>query len=575
MYSSKLNVLQTVALFKEWGIRHIVISPGSRNAPLVHSFSQDTFFDCRTVLDERDAAFKALGMIQGLRRPVAICCTSGSALLNYAPAVAEAFYQKLPLIVLSADRPSAWIGQMDGQTLPQPGAYGRLVKLAVTLPEFEAGQPEPLWHCNRLLNEALLAATGADDRLAAGLAGPVQINIPLSEPLFNYDALKLPPVRRIKAAVTRLATDSPGWAARFVAAPKKIIVVGQMFRRPALAKTLAGLAGQTGTVALAEHLSNVSLAGPEIITNFDAVLAALPPERAPDFAPDLVISLGGHLVSKRLKQFLRCHPPREHWLLSPDGQVADVFQALTDLIPGDPLTFLDGLLAELTQRVDGPGGDFQLHWREAAGQVGQPPSDLPFSDLTALGALLKELPDGCGLHLANSLPVRNAQLYPLPPGVEVFGHRGLSGIDGTLAGAVGLASVYDGPVYLALGDLSFFYGLNALCLGPSPANLRIFLLNNGGGGIFHTLPGLPGSASLHDYVAAGHRSSAAAWAAAAGLDYAGVDSQPALSRALKVFTNEKAAGGQAQLLEVFTDLEPSARVLTDYYHSLKLYQGAK
>ena len=177
MYSNKKNVLQLAALLREYGIDHVVVSPGSRIAPLTQTFSQHPAFKCFTVVDERSAAFFALGLIQKINRPVAVCCTSGTALLNFGSAVAEAFYQQLPLLVISADRPAAWIGQMDGQTLPQPGIFNTLVKKSVQLPEPVTEEDE--WYCNRLINEALLELNHYGK-------GPVQINVPLSEPLFEF-----------------------------------------------------------------------------------------------------------------------------------------------------------------------------------------------------------------------------------------------------------------------------------------------------------------------------------------------------------------------------------------------------
>ena len=233
MFSVKKNVLQTVALLKAYGVKQIVLSPGSRNAPLMQTFSQDAFFECHTIVDERNAAFYALGIIQALQQPVAICCTSGSALLNYAPAVSEAYYQQLPLIVVSADRSPEWIGQMDGQTLPQAGVFGSLSKKSVHLPEINSEKDE--WFCNRLINEALIACT-------ADAEGPVHINIPLSEPLFDYSEEKLPEVRKINYARPRKSVEISSFAEKWHKLPKRLIIVGQLFQTPELTKLLESLA---------------------------------------------------------------------------------------------------------------------------------------------------------------------------------------------------------------------------------------------------------------------------------------------------------------------------------------------
>ena len=179
MYSDKKNVLQLVALLRAHGVRRAVLCPGSRNVPLVQAFATCGGFECFSVTDERSAGFFAIGLALHVQAPVVVCCTSGSALLNLHPAVCEAFYRRVPLVVVSADRPAAWIGQMDGQTLPQPGVFGGLVRKAVNLPEVRTEEDE--WYANRLVNEALLEVDHHG-------YGPVHINVPLSEPLFHFTA---------------------------------------------------------------------------------------------------------------------------------------------------------------------------------------------------------------------------------------------------------------------------------------------------------------------------------------------------------------------------------------------------
>lgn len=221
MYSDKENVLQLVALAKAYGIEKVVLSPGSRNSPLIHSFACDPGFQCYSIVDERSAGFFALGLIMQSRQPVAICCTSGTAVLNLGPAVAEAFYQRLPLVVITADRPTAWIGQMDGQTLPQPHIFGPLVKHSVQLPE--CTNTESRWYCNRLINEALSAINHHG-------YGPVQINIPLSEPLFNYTVERLPEVRKITRHLPARENNTagfPGLGRRFASYKRPMLLVGQ------------------------------------------------------------------------------------------------------------------------------------------------------------------------------------------------------------------------------------------------------------------------------------------------------------------------------------------------------------
>ncbi len=553
MFSVKKNVLQTVALLKEYGVKHVVMSPGSRNAPLLQTFSQDSSFECHVIVDERNAAFHALGIIQCVKAPVVVCCTSGTALLNFAPAVAEAYYQQLPLIVVSADRSPEWIGQMDGQTLPQPGVFGSMVKKAVNLPEINTAQDE--WFCNRLLNEALIACT-------TDAAGPVQINIPISEPLFDYSVEELPEVRRIHSACTNKSVDINPFAAKWFTSPKRMIVVGQLFKSPELVKILENLVKRGDCVVFTEYLSNC--VSPLFISDFDAWLYAMPEEKKADYAPDLVITLGGHIVSKRLKQYLRANKLKSHWHLTQSGEVADLFQSLTDLIEADNNKFLNDLCAAIPAETVKQYFDL---WRNTSDVVREPLADIPFSDLQVAGAFVKALPKGAMLHLANSSTVRNVQLYAQDPSIEVFCNRGTNGIESSLPTAVGFASVYKGITYLMIGDLSFFYGIGSLWNISHVRNLRILLINNGGGGIFHLLPGLNKAPSLTQYVAATHTGDARKWTEATGFEYLSANNKEELNTNLAILTDETL--DKSIILEVTTDMEVSKQVFKEYYHQLK------
>lgn len=553
MFSVKKNVLQTVALLKAYGVKQIVLSPGSRNAPLMQTFSQDAFFECHAIVDERNAAFYALGIIQALQQPVAICCTSGSALLNYAPAVSEAYYQQLPLIVVSADRSPEWIGQMDGQTLPQAGVFGSLSKKSVHLPEINSEKDE--WFCNRLINEALIACT-ADAR------GPVHINIPLAEPLFDYSEEKLPEVRKINYARPRKSADIPAFIEKWDKLPKRLIIVGQLFQTPQLTELLESLAKKTDCIVFTENLSNS--VSPLFINNFDAVLYAVSEEKKEIFAPDLVITLGGHIVSKRLKHFIRQHKPKNHWHLTESGEVVDLFQSLTDLVETEAIEFFSKLSSEVQDNREKPFFDL---WKNISLLIPEPKEDIPFSDISATGDFLKVMPKNSVLHLANSSTVRNVQLFQLDKSIKVYCNRGVNGIESTLPSVVGFASVYKDPVYLIIGDLSFFYGLNALWNIQHIRNLRILLINNGGGGIFHLLPGLNQASSLKKHVSADHTSTAKDWALAAGLNYLSAETKNDLKESLKAFIDAKT--DQSVLLEITTNMEISKKAFQEYYHKLK------
>lgn len=576
MYSEKRNVLQLVTLLKAHDITHIVLSPGSRNSPLTHSFATDRDFTCYSVVDERSAGFFALGIIQATGKPAAVCCTSGTAALNLGPAVAEAFYQQLPLLVITADRPAAWIGQMDGQTIPQSGLFREITRRSVQLPQIVDEEEE--WYCNRLINEAILSL---DNRVK----GPSHINIPLSEPLFGFNTPTLPLVRVIRQSVPGyMIHKEDRYAERFGSYSKRMIIVGQLLPDNGLTEILEKLRKESDVVVLAEQLSNIPVKETSV---FDTVLYAASKKELEELTPDLVITLGGHIVSKRLKQFIRSAHIREHWHISPSGEVTDTFQRVTDIVRSDNKTFLHYLAERLScleekefsrAREFDKAKDFREIknskevrgfrdlWERACASVSEP--DVAFSDLYAAGALMRALPKNSSLQLGNSNSVRLAQLFDIPSSVRVFCNRGTNGIEGSLSTAVGYVSSSGKLTFLLIGDLSFFYDMNGLWNNYSTRNLRILLNNNGGGEIFGMLPGLNKSEVLHEYIAAAHTTEAKAWAEQQGFLYLSAHNAGELEQHLPLFTGTDSE--KPVLLEVFTSMEKNAEQIRLYYHQQKI-----
>ena len=553
MYTDKKNILQLVALLEAHGITKVVLCPGSRNTPIVHTLSNHPNFTCYPVTDERSAGYFAIGLALNGGKPAAVCCTSGTALLNLHPAVAEAFYQNVPLVVISADRPAAWIGQMDGQTVPQPGVFQTLVKKSVNLPEIHTEEDE--WYCNRLVNEALLETNHHGK-------GPVHINVPISEPLFQFTVDTLPEVRVITRyqGLNVYDRDYNDLVDRMNKYQKRMIIIGQMNLIYLFEKRYIKLLYKH-FAWLTEHIGNQTVPGIPV-KNFDAALYAMPEEKIDQMVPELLITYGGHVVSKRLKKFLRQHPPKEHWHVSPDGEVVDLYGSLTTVIEMDPFEFLEKIASLLDNRTP----DYPRVWENYCKIIPEP--DFAYSEMLAVGTLLKALPESCALHLANSSVVRYAQLYSIPSTIEVCCNRGTSGIEGSLSTAVGYAAASDKLNFIAIGDLSFFYDMNALWNINVRSNLRILLLNNGGGEIFHTLPGLDMSGTSHKFIAAVHKTSAKGWAEERGFLYLQAQNDEELTEAMKTFTQPETME-QPVLLEVFTNKNKDARMLKNYYHQLK------
>ena len=550
VYTDKKNILQLVALLEAHGVTKIVLCPGSRNIPLVHTLSTHPSFKCYSVTDERSAGFFAIGLALNGGAPAAVCCTSGTALLNLHPAVAEAFYQNVPLVVISADRPAAWIGQMDGQTLPQPGVFGTLVKKSVNLPEIYTDEDE--WYCNRLVNEALLETHHHGK-------GPVHINVPVTEPIFRFTTETLPEVRVITRyqGLNIYDRDYNDLIQRLNQYQKRMIIVGQMNLIYLFEKKYSKLLYKH-FAWLTEHIGNQTIPGIPV-KNFDVAIYAMDGEMQGKMAPELLITYGGHIVSKRLKKFLRNNPPKEHWHVSPDGEIVDLYGSLTTVIEMDPFEFLEKIAFLLENKTP----QYPLLWENFCKTLPQP--ELPYSEMSAIGALIQALPQQCALHLANSSAVRYAQLFTVPATVEVCCNRGTSGIEGSLSTAVGYAAASDKLNFVVIGDLSFFYDMNALWNGNFGANLRILLLNNGGGEIFHTLPGLEMSGTSHKFITAVHKASAKGWAEDRGFLYQKVEDEVQLEEAMQLFTQPEPMT-QPVLVEVFTNKNKDARILKDFYH---------
>lgn len=553
MYTDKKSILQLAALLKAHGIRKIVLCPGSRNIPIVQTLANIPDFTCYPMTDERSAGFFALGLALHGGTPAAVCCTSGTALLNLHPAVAEAFYQQVPLVVISADRPAAWIGQMDGQTLPQPGVFGSLVKKSVDLPEVDNEESE--WYCNRLINEALL-------ELNHHGKGPVHINVPISEPFFKLPVTELPEVRVITRyqGLSVYDKDYQPLIDRLNRYQRRMAVVGQM--------NLIYLFDKRYTKMLYKHfawftenISNQTVPGVPI-RNIEPLLCSMNFETQQKMRPELLITYGGHIISKRLKKFLRRHPPVEHWHIAPDGEVVDLYGSLTTVIEMDPFEFLEKIAPMMENRTP----EYPRQWEALSKAI--PQAQFDYSEMSAIGAVIKNLPAPCSLHLANSSVVRYAQLFDIPANVEILSNRGTNGIEGSLSTALGYATASDKLNYLFIGDLSFFYDMNALWNSNYGANIRILLLNNEGGEIFHALPGLELHENARRFVTATHCTTAKAWAEDRGFEYLSARNSEELNAAVTVFT-QASITNRPMLLEVFTDKNLDIEMLKEYYHNLK------
>ena len=523
MFSVKRNIQQLISLMVQHGIRNVVISPGSRNMPLAQSFANSRDFSCHPVTDERSAGFFAIGLSVSLNEPVAVCVTSGSALLNLTSAVSEAYYQQVPLLILSADRPEMWIGQLDGQTLPQMGVFQNLVKKEVNLPEPTNADEE--WHCNRLINEAILA-------LSHHRNAPVHINIPITEPFFDCSATFIPTERCIR----RNAPFLNEWRE----SQRSLIIIGQLSIQQA--RLISNEVGRLNCPVLCENLSNIQ--SDKTIFNFDLILK----EENDCLNPDLVVYIGGHIISKRVKKWLRKVRPNHCFRISPEGECSDTFQCLSNILEMGASQFLETLPAK-------EDSSFLQKWQEAQSLVNRmlAEKNWAYSSVSVVKTLIEHLPCNSALALGNSSAVRFAQLFPLPPHTHVICNRGVNGIDGSLSSAVGFAIGNPNQLtVLLIGDLSFFYDMNALCHTHLPHNLRVLLLNNGGGEIFRLLPGLEMNHGTEKFVLAKHQTTAEGWVKSLQAEYLAAHNMEEARNCMGQFFNPN---GKFTLCEIFTQQE--------------------
>ena len=557
MISSKAYVGLLVRIFKEKGLETIVFSPGSRNAPLILAFTSEPAIRCLKVPDERSAAYFALGLAQQTHKPVALACTSGTAALNYGPAIAEAYYQKIPLVVLTADRPPEWVDQGDGQAIRQNHVYANYIKKSFTFPRQGATDKERL-RITDIANEAYDISLYPE-------AGPVHINFPFPEPLydFTYDpALSVHITRHVTAPAAPGEDQVQQLAEKWNHDTKKMILTGLLPPDNNLKKQLMTLSKDPSVILLTETTSNLNIPGS--IHGIDKVVSTITEKEAKAFTPDILITAGGHIVSKMIKAYLRKHRPAEHWHISPSGQEMNTFQSLTRVIPSTPAVFFSRFLTGIHQR----SGHFRDIWLQrderSENRHKQFLGKAPFSDLKVFDILFREIPEDSMVQLANSTPVRYSQLYKINKRISFFSNRGVSGIDGCISTAAGAAYATQHKTYLLTGDIAFFYDRNGLWHEYVSPFFKIILINNGGGGIFRFIEG-PDKTGHLDIFEAPHHLSARHVANLFGIQYFRADDETSLVRAINTLANYP----ETAILEIFTPREKNGIILREYFSNLK------
>ncbi len=533
------------------GVTHIVISPGSRNAPLTIGFVSNPKFTCYSVADERSAAFFALGIAQQTKLPVALVCTSGSALLNYYPAIAEAFYSQIPLVVISADRPSGKIDIGDGQTIRQENVFQNHSLYNANLIEGASNEND------LKINQAIHYSTVNK--------GPVHINAPFEEPLYEtVNALS------IKVAISAIANETPTvelpnlteFAPIWNSSKKKLVLVGVNNPNAIDASIIDFLASDPSVVVMTETTSNIHHTS--FINNIDTIIT---PFSIPDFEvfqPEILITFGGMVVSKRIKAALRNYQPKHHWHID-SLRAYNTYGCLTKHFQVSPNDFFNQFIPLLnpieSHYYDYFEGINQIRKIKTAAYL----SKVPFSDFKAFEIVIKSLPINSHLQMGNSSAIRYAQLIDIHPSIEVFCNRGTSGIDGSTSTAIGAAVANQKPTILITGDISFLYDSNGLWNNYIPKDFKIVLINNGGGGIFRILPGHDETPVFNTFFETSHCLTAEKLASMYSFDYAIASDVPSLEAGMKHFYSNN---DKPFILEVFTPTLENDKVLLQFFKEL-------
>ena len=582
----EIPVAQTVVQFcKIKDIQHIVICAGSRNAPLTYGFVENPFFRTYSIVDERSAAFFAMGMAQQLDSPTAVVCTSGSALLNFYPAVAEAFYSNIPLVIISADRMPHHINIGDGQAIQQKGVF------EPHLVDFGYLRPDVIHAVDTLFenpNQKLISSKATQKQIdikqkeiqkenedqinrvlnhAIQKSGPVHLNVPMEEPLYGMTTSLIKITLNTEPEFYHPNVDFKTFKKQWKNAEKKLILVGVNDPNVIDQQWLDLIDADPSVILMTETTSN--LRSSNAVNSIDSLIAPLEMGSHVFFKtlkPQILLTFGGMVVSKKIKKLLRYHSPQEHWHVDP-FRAYDTYYCLTKHFSMTVNSFFSELLndyqAPKTNYKSSVLNQYQSQLQKGNAYLRQ----IPFSDLKAFETIFSNLPDQIHLQLANSSPVRYAQLFDMPKGAEVFSNRGTSGIDGSTATAVGAALINQNPSLLITGDLSFFYDINGLWNNHIPSNFRVIIINNQGGGIFRILPGENDSPEYDTYFETVHNRDARQISRAFGLNYKVVKTNAGLKWALKNFFKPSR---KPKLLEIKTPRKINDSILLNFFKAMQM-----
>ena len=550
MYSNMKNVGILIALLKEYNIKNLVLAPGGSDIPIIHSVEEDPFFECFSVVDERSLVYFAMGLSQEKNMPVACICTSGTAVSNFLPGITEAYYQNVPIVAITADKNPYFLEQLETQKINQMNIFNNVCKKCVDLPLINSEMDE--WLSSRLINEALL-------ELYHHGTGPVQINIPIMGDTTVYTEDKLPKVKKIN--LVESTAENYEWdkyKKRLSEVKKILVVVGQNvdFKDATVVK-MSMMMKKYGCVFSVEHMSNI---------DFDGCVHTYPLTEmqknnlSKELIPDIVISMGNNVASYAIKSILRAnHSHIEHWEIDPCGRRRDTYMCLTTVFECSVDWFLDKIL---DYEYKGASCDYLNLWNKHIGKLQYP--EFQYSNFYIAKLLAKSIPENSILHLAILNSTRIMQFFKLNPGVRTYSNIGALGIDGCLSTFIGQAVSTDKLAFCLIGDLSFFYDMNAASIRHLSNNARIIMLNNGGGSEFHFFMGKEKIPTINKYISVANNRIAKGWVESLDYKYYAIQNTEQADQIIPLLAQKS---DRAIFVEVFGDMEEDARLSRIFYES--------
>jgi 2-succinyl-5-enolpyruvyl-6-hydroxy-3-cyclohexene-1-carboxylate synthase len=558
MNTDKRGAIYLTEVLIKKGVKHVVISPGSRNAPLIATLTNNDFFTCYSIVDERSAGFFALGISQIVKDTVAVVCTSGSALLNLAPAVAEAFYQRLPLLVISADRPREWVNQGESQTFNQSDVFKNYVRASFDLVQ-EPESPDDIWYQNRQISEAI-------NKTRTPYWGPVHLNIRFKEPLYQRsEAQRVSPliVNEVPTVPAMSSELQNQFKLKWESFEKIMIICGAFPPNDAVVNTLKSLA-RKGVVVLTESTSN--LHADEFFSCIDKIIEPAGEQEKTKLKPDLLISIGGPLISRKIKNYLRQITVEEHWHVDPIDHYQDAYQHQNQAIAMNANDFLVQF-----ENLPEKKSTYYSIWKDLNETLEKKHTEylknLGFSDLKVFETLMNNLPDTINMHVANSSAIRYVQLFKRVNSVSCFSNRGTSGIEGSVSTAVGASYLSEKTTVLITGDLALMYDSNGLWNNYVSPRIKIIVINNGGGGIFRIIPGPTEIPRFETFIETKQHSDFSGLAAMHNLAYFVAHDIKSLEKGLSDLMKET---NRAAILEIKTAEIENDRILKEYFDYLRI-----